>query len=149
MRIKSNKKGFTLIELLITIAIIGVITAFALPSYTEYVRKARRSDARVVLLQSAQFMERFLTENDRYDFKRDGATAVALPLIVSPAGATGSQVMYDITISAVTRSTYTLNATPKSGNAMAGDACGTYTVNSLGAKGNASNTYATDICWLR
>lgn len=149
MKHPKPQRGFTLIELMITIAVVGIITAIALPSYNEYIRRSRRSDARVVLLQDAQFMERFLTENDRYDLQRDGATPVALPNTISPAATTGTQVMYNITLAAVNRNSYTLQAVPVAGNAMDGDVCGTYTIDNLGVKGNSNNSRSTVDCWSK
>jgi type IV pilus assembly protein PilA len=39
MKLKKNK-GFTLIELMITVAIIGILSSIALPSYQNYVAKS-------------------------------------------------------------------------------------------------------------
>lgn len=149
MKYYMSKRGFTLIELMITIAVVGIITAIALPSYNEYIRRSRRSDARVVLLQNAQFMERFLTENDRYDLQRNGVTPVALPNTISPAATTGSQIMYNVTLAAVNRNSYTLQAVPVAGNAMDGDACGSYIIDNLGVKSNANNSRTSIECWSK
>ena len=44
-----KNKGFTLIEMMIVVAIIGILGAVAYPSYTEYVMRGPRADARAGL----------------------------------------------------------------------------------------------------
>lgn len=51
--------GFSLIELMVVIAIIGVILAIALPSYSDYMAKAARNDAKSAMLDLAQTEERY------------------------------------------------------------------------------------------
>ena len=47
----SKQKGLTLIELMITVAILGVIAAIALPNYQNYIQKSRRADATTTILK--------------------------------------------------------------------------------------------------
>lgn len=63
---KGSDRGFTLIELMIVVAVIAIIAAIAYPSYMDYVRQSRRADATVALLELAQYMERYYTNNGRY-----------------------------------------------------------------------------------
>ena len=46
---RKSEKGFTLIELMIVVAIIGILTAIAVPNFTRFQAKARQSEAKVNL----------------------------------------------------------------------------------------------------
>jgi type IV pilus assembly protein PilE len=118
MNTQSPQKGFTLIELMIVIAIVGIISAIAYPSYQDSVRKARRGDAEASLVQAANDMERFYTENNSYL----GVTW--------PANITSD--VYTLAISVQSVSAFTLQATPT--GTQLSDSCGTLTLSSTGAK---------------
>ena len=95
--------GFTLIELMIVVAIVGILSAVAYPSYTEYVRRGHRADARAGLLQAQQWLERAATAT--------GAYPTALPATLTWAN--DSTKRYTISIGGpATTSTFTLTATP-------------------------------------
>lgn len=58
--------GFTLIELMITVAVVAILAAVAMPSYTEHIMRSHRSNARTTLLGAAQWMERAATVRGSY-----------------------------------------------------------------------------------
>ena len=58
--------GFTLVEIMIVIAILGILSAIAIPSYQEYIRKSRRTDAKEALLSAAALQERYFLQNNHY-----------------------------------------------------------------------------------
>ena len=59
-------RGFTLIDVLIAVAVVAILAAIAIPSYSAYIIRGQRSTAKAVLLQTAQSMERFYTNNGSY-----------------------------------------------------------------------------------
>lgn len=134
--------GFTLIELMVVVAIIGILAAVTYPSYQEYVHRANRAEAKSILLEMAQLLERNYTEANRYDQTSSGGD-FTLPVTQSPRSGTAK---YTIQFAAgtLTRNAYTLEAVP-AGN-MAGDACGTLALTQTGAK-SVSGSKSVDECW--
>ena len=71
-------KGFTLVELLITVAIIAILAAIALPSYNDYVLRGQLAGAYSALADYRVRMEQFYQDNRRYD-NGGGACGIAAP----------------------------------------------------------------------
>jgi len=129
--------GFTLIELMITVAILAILAAVALPAYKEQIARGKRSDVQTVLIENAAYMQRYYAANNSYV----GAAAASMPAAQSPRTGTANYTIADPT---TTQSTFTLTATPV--NSMASDKCGNFTYDNLGQKG-VSGTQSVSSCW--
>jgi type IV pilus assembly protein PilE len=62
-----QQHGFTLIELLITMVILAVLAAIALPAYNEYTQRAKLTEAFTGMSDFRVRMEQFYQDNRRYD----------------------------------------------------------------------------------
>jgi type IV pilus assembly protein PilE len=139
---RTTHHGFTLIELMITIAIVGILAALAYPSYREYIARGQRSQAATDLTLAHQWMERFYTENNRYDQSSGGtATDGGTGLLAQRFAQTPSEgaATYTVRLSAVGRDSYTLVAT-RAGS-MAADKCGNFQITHLGTRSIVAGTY--------
>ena len=58
-----SNSGFTLIEVMITVAIIAILAAIAVPSYNEYVQRARITEATSALSDMRNKMEQYFQDN--------------------------------------------------------------------------------------
>ncbi|NRA84826.1 MAG: type IV pilin protein [Gammaproteobacteria bacterium] len=102
---KSN--GFTLIELMIVVAILGILTTIAYPSYRDYILKSERAVAQVSLVSLSHSMERFYSENNTYT----GALIPSIHPDVAPSN--GSRVTHNLAIDSIATNgaSYSLSAT--------------------------------------
>lgn len=140
-QLQHRVRGFTLIEVLITLAIVAILTAIAVPNYSEYVRRSHRSNARTALLAAAQWMERAATAGGAY------------PLTVAiPAGFQGNLVeggRYRVA-GVSDGATFSFTATPELGTPQIADKCGTFALDQAGRKtvGGVATLTALE-CWTK
>ena len=122
----SKARGFTLIEIVITVAIVGILVAIAVPSYQNHLRKGRRAEAQAFITQVAQKEQQYLLDARQYAV---GGTALA-DLGLTPPTSVSSH--YNVTVAAgATTPSFTVTAAPTS---SVQSADGTLTLTHTGAK---------------
>ena len=136
------KKGFTLIELMIVIVVVAILVAMAMPSYTQFIRKAKRGEAQQLMLNMANRQEIWRANNPSYD---DGGN-IGIP--------TSDYYVFTVTISAATASAaylLTADATGDQENDKdKGESCDVMTLDQSGAKGpkyDDGNGNDVTYCW--
>ena len=132
-----KNQGFTLIELMIVVAIIGILTAIAAPSYTEYLREAGRRDAMVGLSTIADRQERYYLQNNTY------TTA----LTDLNASSTSDEGLYTLKVTSADASGFVVSATAITTKSQANDTgCTTMTLSSTGVK-TPNGPAPAEECW--
>ncbi len=145
------QRGFTLIELVVAMVIAGILVAVAIPAYSSYVRKARRTDAKTALLDLASLEERYYSTANAYT---NDPTKVGYAGSAPMTNQTVGSGYYQVSIASVTAATatatatYTLTAVPV-GDQTKDTSCASFQVIQTGAQSslNSGGTDSTATCW--
>ncbi|MCP4502166.1 MAG: hypothetical protein GY822_19590, partial [Deltaproteobacteria bacterium] len=126
--------------------ILGILTAVAIPSYTNYVMRADRAEAQRVLEEANQRIATFFSVNMTYQ----GITA-------APASAPGLNIYepngaflesYTLAINITNNSfSYTLTATPLAGTKQENDSCGILSIDQDGVHLATRSGSPVANCW--
>jgi len=111
--------------------------AIAIPNYRQWVLASGRAEAKAVLMDGAQTLERCFTRFSRYN---DGNCALGSgDTLDSESG------KYQLTVTAVTPTTFNLSAAPQ-GSQAEDTECGAYTLTSAGLR-DVSGPGGKAKCW--
>jgi type IV pilus assembly protein PilE len=129
---KRIKNGFTLIEVMVTVAIVGILMAVALPAYNDYVTRGRLTEAFSALGAVQPAAEQFWSNQRTY--------AQLDTLVNFPANTAN----FTYALSGATASTYTVTATG------IGKVAGfVYTIDQNGARPTTGGPWGTSgTCWI-
>jgi type IV pilus assembly protein PilE len=139
---RARTRGFSLIELMITVTIVVILAAIALPSYRNYVLRSQRVDATAALLAIAGAQEKFYIQNNTYAGNLgDGGLGMN---IKSEHG------WYDLSITAGDANGFNAQAVVAPDEAQADDdQCHTFSIDAQSRKraSDSGGAPTDDLCW--
>jgi type IV pilus assembly protein PilE len=131
----SSSRGFTIIEIMIVVVMIAILASIAIPSYTQYVLRAKIQEATSTLLSQRVKLEQFFQDQRTYV----GACA---PGTVAPMP--GGLKYFAIACNPLTAAAYTITATGNCGAGVDASMCGfSYSID----QGNNRVTVAVPAGW--
>lgn len=136
---RNRDRGFTLVELIVVVAIVGILTAIVIPSYTRYIVRSNRTAAESFIMSVANKQEQYILDARHY--------ADSLPALneTTPRDVAEN---YTVSISNVGTAppTYTVNAVPTGAQAERDTQCGTVSIDQAGTKSETGSGSVGD-CW--
>lgn len=138
-KFQPGSRGFTLIELMIAVAIVAILAAIAIPSYTQHVVKSNRTEAKTILMQTAQALERCYSRFSAYN-----ASDCSVSFPVNSESGHYQMTEDGQTINATS---YTLTAVPQGTQATRDTKCGNFTLTQNGTRGVSAQGADPNDCW--
>ncbi len=147
---KKTVFGFTLIELMIAVAIISILAAVAIPAYTQFIKKSRRSDAKIALMGLAQAQATHYTDFRRYASNIGDSTSSNTIRCKTFCSKESNKWLspdkhYRLSIG-LSNGGYTLTATAEGAQADNDPDCKTLTLTSSNIRGSTGDG-DTEECW--
>ena len=121
IRKRQSIRGLTLIELLMVIVIVGVLAAIAIPTYSGYMTRARRAEAKTALEQVRAAQEMWRAEKGSYAIDDGGGTAVTKLRTTMGAPNTTISNYYTWGFTALSATAFTIRATATGSQATDGN----------------------------
>ncbi len=150
---RAASSGFTLVEIMIVVVVVGILAAIAMGSYSKSVQRSNRGAAKTALLDLAAREEKYFSLNNAYSSTitdlYGASTTLTFPLSIPLNSGSTRYTIAAPTIAAATTTTTTTTPatfqfTAVPANGQVGDACGSFSINSVGQQtvtGTASG------CW--
>ncbi len=136
----NRNRGFTLIEMLITVTILIILAAVAIPNYRGHVLRSNRSDAMAALMRIAAAQEKFYLQNNTYTntLGTDGLNIET----------TSANEHFNLTVRDADLAGFVAEATA-TGKQTADEKCAFFSIDQAGNRFAKSDTDAdtTGLCW--
>lgn len=125
-----KRNGFTLVELMITVAVVAILAMIAIPSYTQYIKRANRTDATKTLTLDAQALERCYSQT----FSYANCPGFLAATTVSVEGKYNVTIAVPDPTAGAPAASYLITAVPLAPSQQADADCQSFTLNTAGTQ---------------